>query len=155
MIRVWKGIEKEGIGSDSEIMTLFVCADKPLSFDFIRAVLEYNPEIKGIYFGAGRHEFRGLLPKDWDKLILYCEKRNMPIVIEVNPMMLEPFIHLYNHKLVTFIVAYYKVPLHINRLYFKTDDYAVTRIFTPGKNVDIKEVENDRYPDDILIYEEN
>jgi hypothetical protein len=30
MIKLWKGIEKEGIGVESEIMTLFICADVPI-----------------------------------------------------------------------------------------------------------------------------
>lgn len=155
MIKLWKGIEKEGIGSDSEIMTLFVCSDVKISFDLIQSVLNTNKDIKGIYFGAGRKEFEGMIPKDWDRLLLYCDKHNISIVIEVNPILLDMFTHLYNYKNVTFIVAYYDAPKNINKLYFKTDDFNVTNIYTPQKSVDITEVVDDRYPDDIIIYEED
>jgi hypothetical protein len=108
-----------------------------------------------LYFGAGRLEFEGMPLQDWDRVALYCGARNISIVIEVNPMLLIPFTHLYNASMVTFIVAYYNAPKNMNNLYFKTDDFVVTKIFTPQKNVDITSVENDRYPDDVLIYEED
>ena len=154
MVKLWKGIEKEGIGADSEIMTLFICSDGFISFDFICSILQSHSDIKGLYFGAGRREFVGMTQKDWDKLLLYCDKNDISIVIEVSPIMLNSFVHIYNHKNVTFIVAYYNAPKNINKLYFKTDDFLVTKIFTSQKDVDITTVEEDRYPDDELIYEE-
>lgn len=154
MIRIWKGIEKEGIGADSEVMTLFVCTTTAVPGKLVLGILIDNADIKAIYFGAGRREFYGMTAKEWDKLILYCEAHDIKITIEVSPMMLETFIHIYNNKQVTFVVSYYNVPKNINRLFFKTDDYAVTRIFTANKEVDITEVVDDRYPNDVVIYEE-
>lgn len=154
MIRLWKGIEKEGIGAESEVVTLFICSDVLINFTLIQKFLEADSSIKSLYFGAGRKEFEGMVPKDWDKLILYCDKHEINIIIEVNPMLLDSFTHLYNHNNVTFIVAYYNAPKNINKLYFKTDDFSVTNIFTPQKSVDITEVRENRYPDDVLLYEE-
>jgi len=155
MIRLWKGIEKEGIGVESEIMTLFICADVPISFGLIRKTLEDNPDIKGLYFGAGRLEFEGMNAQDWDRVVIYCDANNISIIIEVNPMLLIPFTHLYNAPIVTFIVAYYNAPKNINKLYFKTDDFAVTTIYTSQKDVDITSVVDNRYPDDVILYEED
>ena len=153
MIKIWKGIEKEGIGPQSEIPTLFICSDTIIDVDIIFFLLRKNPEVRGLYFGAGREEFHGINPKDWDRLIIHCEKEDISIIVEVNPTMLEVFTHLYNHSRVTFVVSYYNVPKNINRLYFKTDDFITTKIFVSQKNVDITEVADNRYPDDIVLYE--
>lgn len=154
MIRIWKGIEYEGIGKESEIPTLFICATEPVSFEFIADLLQKNPEVEGLYFGAGRKEFCGLTSmQDWDRLILLCTKNKYSIVVEVSPIMLETFAMLYDASMVTFVVAYYNAPKSLNKLYFKTDDWNTTKIFTSQKNVDITEVKDDRYPEDVLIYE--
>lgn len=153
MIKLWKGIEKEGIGSEAAIMTLFICSDKPVESSTIFDVLQKYPDIKGLYFGAGRKEFAGCSVRDWDKIIQYCDKNQLSIVIEVSPLMLDVFVNLYNAPSVTFVVAYYNAPRFINRLYFKTDDFITTKIYTSQAEVDITEVVSNMYPDDIVIYE--
>lgn len=155
MIKLWKGIEKEGIGAESEITTLFICSDVCISFDLIYTALKHNDDIKGLYFGAGRKEFAGMSQKHWNRLVSYCSTNNISIAVEVNPVSLRLFAQAYDAPIVTFIVAYYNAPKDINRLYFKTDDFTVTKIFTVQKSVNIVDLVDDRYPDDVVIYEED
>lgn len=155
MIKVWKGIEKEGIGRDSEILTLFICSDQSLSYKFIQSILDNNTDVQGLYFGAGRQTFAGMDKQDWDKTVLYCMRRRISIIVEVSPTMLEVFSHLYSADIVTFVVSYYNAPKNMKNLYFKTDDFITTRIFTSQKDVDITEVEDNMYSDDIVVYEED
>jgi hypothetical protein len=154
LIKLWKGIEKEGIEKSDEIVTLFICSDIKISFELLLTILQRNTDIKSLYFGAGRREFAGMQTRDWDNVLLYCIKNDIKIIIEVSPSMLDTFAHLYNYSNVTFIVSYYNAPKNMNNLYFKTDDFITTKIYTSQKEVDITMVQNDRYPDDLVLYEE-
>ena len=154
MIRIWKGPEMEGIGNKAGVQTLFICSDSALYFDDICVFIIQNPDIKALYFGAGRKDFAGMDPKSWHKLISLCVEKSITITIEVSPMMVDLFVRLYNHSIVTFVIAYYNAPKDMSNLYFKTDDYAVTKIYTPEVVVDITSVCEDRYPEDVVLYED-
>ena len=155
MIKLWKGIEKEGIGKDSEIMTLFVCSDCEIPVDLIIETLQANKDIKVIYFGAGRRLFFGIPSEEWKRLIAHCKAVGISIVMEVNHDRVYAYTYLYNSEIVTFVVAYYNAPKNINRLYFKTDDFETTKIFVSQKDVDITCVSDNMYPDDVILYEED
>lgn len=155
MIRIWKGIEQEALTKDREVTTLFVCSDIPVKGDFITDILKTNPDVKAIYFGAGRKEFIIPESKDWDKIFMYCIKTDIKIIIEVNPILLSVFAKSFNHPQITLIVAYYNAPTIKSSIYFKTDDFSITKIFVPNKEVDITSVVDDKYPTDVVIYEEN
>lgn len=155
MIRIWKGIEKETILDEPDFVTLFVCSDIPLSASKIIPFLEDNPDVKSLYLGAGRKPFYGVASaKDWDTVVLFCKQQNIRIIMEVSPIMLQAFIHLYKSDIVTFIIAYYDIPKNISKLYFKTDDFAITKLFTLKREVDVTSLVKDMYPDDVLIYTE-
>lgn len=153
MIKIWKGVEKEYVDKSLEVMTVFVCADIKVSFSLLHKILLDNKDIKSIYFGAGRKKFAGMSIDDWNELLSYCEHNNISIIIEIPPNELSAYIK-YDYSNVTFIITYYNFPKSITNLYFKTDDFEVTKIFSAKAHIDITEVQNNRYPDDILIYEE-
>ena len=155
MIKIWKGIEKESISKDGEVMTMFVCSNEPVTSNLVTSMLLANPDIRAVYFGAGRKEFVIPNAKEWDKILRYCEELDIRIVIEVSPMTLPLFARLFNHSIITLIVAYYDAPKNLNNLYFKTDDFNVTKIFAVEKSVDITGVVEDRYADDVLLYTED
>lgn len=154
MIRIWKGIEKEAVTEDGKVPTLFVCSDVAVRGDLIVTLLITTPDVQAIYFGAGRKEFIIPTNKEWDKIFLYCVNHNIKIIIEVSPIALSLFAKQFNHEIITLIVAYYNAPENLTNLYFKTDDYNVTKIFSVGKAVDITSLVENRYVDDALIYEE-
>lgn len=156
MIRIWKGLEKETVFDEPDLMTLFVCSDAPFQSDKIIELLSDNSDVKSLYLGAGRTDFYGTVSsKDWDLLVSYCKRNGIRIILEVSPAMLNAFIRLYSADIVTFIVAYYNIPTNVKNLYFKTDDFTVTNLFTLRRGVDVTCLVSNMYPDDVLIYEED
>lgn len=156
MIRIWRGIEQEGVDAASVVETLFVCSDVFVSFSLLKKVLQDNKDIRAIYFGAGRKAFMGMFRVDWTELLTYCTLNDITIVIEVEPDALKFSILRYSNPCVTFIVAHYNIPKDLqSKLYFKTDDFITTQIYAVAKTVDITGVVDDRYASDILIYEED
>ena len=154
MVKLWTGIERENIDEASKLPTLFVCSDNILTAEFIINYLK-TLEVKAIYFGAGRLPFFGFIERDWNKILEYCTETDVKILIEVEPDKFHTIISKYNNPIVHFIVAYYNVPKGINDIYFKTDDLEVVRLFTCSTKVDISSVRDNRYTEDILIYEED
>lgn len=155
MLKLWTGIEKEGVSKESEVKTLFVCSDTPISFILIESFLQKDSDIRSVYFGAGRKPFVGVASTDdWIQIINYCKENQLKIIIEVLPGALNRYIFDYNSDIVTFIVAYYRVVPVECKLYFKTDDFYTTTIFSPIKTVDLSTVCEDMYADDTLLFEE-
>ena len=151
MIKMWKGIEKEGVKKEEEKMTLFVCADCEISASLVDYVMEFEHDIERVYFGAGREEFHGIQNFDTE-LLPYCAENNISIIIEVSPEKLKNFVSLYDDELVTFIVVLYDVTEPKNELYFKTDNWNTTKIFEARKYVDITCVRENMYPDDVVVF---
>jgi len=152
MIRLWKGIEKEGIGTESEILTLFVCANKEVKSDLLISTLECNLDIKAIYFGAGRVRFNGV--DNWRRIINYCAANKIKVIMEVPYSWLGGKFIADCDGVDLFIVAMYDCEPHNKTVYFKTDDYKVTRIYTLQKEVDITTVIDNKYRDDVELFKE-
>lgn len=161
MIKIWKGIEHEAVRLQDTEMTIFVCSDCTLPSGLIIRMLEEQVDANRVYFGAGRRQFYGMSEDDWAAFMNYCELHETKVVIEICPDD-EKFAHdlvrpLSENQtdLITFIFASYSFPdLRKAGLYFKTDDYSITRIFGPLRSVDISSVKDNRYADDVVIYEE-
>ena len=152
MIKLWTGIEKEGIGKKSEVMTLFVCSDCKIPEEIVIEALESNKNIKRVYFGAGREAFYGM-ENFIDFITVYCTQHDIKIIIEVSAEQLKTFVNLYDEEWVTFVVAFYDFKQQMKgKLLFKTDDWITTKMFKCKKKVDITCVDNNMYPGDKLIH---
>ena len=126
MLKIWKGPEMEG--NDIGIMTLFVCSDEEVDTKTLIQCVSENPDIRRIYFGAGRLPFLGV--SDWKALYDYLWRYSINIIIEVDNFLLKDFIDMYDSLLTTFIVVHYNMPFTYNNLQFKTDDAKAVKIFT-------------------------
>ena len=126
MLRIWKGPEMEG--NDVGIMTMFICADEVVDTKRLIACLSNNPDVRRVYFGAGRKPFMGVT--DWKSLYDYLWRYSINIFIEARDAELKKFIVEYDTMLTTFIVVNYDMPYTYNNLQFKTDDTKAVKIFT-------------------------
>lgn len=152
MIRLWKGLEMEGpvIG----IRTLFVCSDCELKSNKIIQILEANPDIKRIYFGAGRLPFYGV--DNWQQL---CNQLLMSginkITIEVNASQLLEFIDKYDAINVSFVCTWYDFPQFDGQIHFKLDDTQTVGIFSLNTVTALDTLgKNNLFATDKLLYEE-
>lgn len=152
MIKLWKGPEMEG--TRVGIMTLFVCADKEVPIKLIIAQLQQNPDIRRVYFGAGRHEFVGV--DDFKGLYDFLFRQSIEIVIETSPLSLYHFIECYDTLITTFIVTRYNMPYTFNNLQFKTDDLKVVKIYNATSQTSLETLkDNNLFNCDIMLYEED
>lgn len=126
MLRIWKGPEMEG--NDVGIPTMFICSDKPVERKRVIECLYKNPDVRRLYFGAGRTPFYGM--DDWKGLYDYAFQHSIDIVVEVDAAHLKEFIRQYDNMITTFVVVNYEMPFTYNNLQFKTDDTEVVKIFT-------------------------
>jgi len=149
MIKIWKGIEQEAVDESSQVMTMFICSDLLLDGNFIVDMLMNNLDVQAIYFGAGRTAFSSII--HWNMLVDYCSLNNISIFIEINEHNYKMYINRFPQA--TFIFSLYDMPKNVN-IRFKTDDWRSVKLFTLSTEVDITEVQNDRYPNDTVIFEE-
>lgn len=152
MLRIWKGPEMEG--NDIGVMTLFVCADVPVQKKQIIEQLYFNPDIRRIYFGAGRTPFYGV--DDWKGLYDYLFQKSIDVVVEVDAAHLNEFIKTYDNMITTFIVVNYNTPYTYNNLQFKTDDTKAVKIFTVSSRTMLDTLkDNNLFMCDKLLLEED
>lgn len=152
MIRVWKGPEMEG--NDIGIPTLFVCSDRPVRKKMVIASIINNPEIRRVYFGAGRKSFKGV--DDWKGLYDYLFQQSIDVIIEVSDAQLKEFIELYDSLITKFIVVNYEMPFTYNNLQFKTDDKECVKIFTVSSRTMLDTLkDNNLFMCDKLLFEED
>ena len=152
MLKIWMGPEMEG--NDIGIETLFVCADVPVDKQIIIDCLARNPEIRRIYFGAGRKPFMGVV--DWEGLYDYLWRYSIDIIIEVDNSQLRDFILMYDSRLTTFIVVNYEMLFTYNNLQFKTDDTRSVKIFTVSSRTMLDTLkENNLFVCDVMLIEED
>lgn len=154
MIRIWKGLEMEGpsIG----IATMFVCSDVQVDPSLIYQLLRDNPEIRRIYFGAGRKSFVGT--EDWAGLYhsLVALHGITNVTIEAHETELLDFISKYDAPLVSFVRTWYDFPSVYGQVYFKTDDTKKVTIHTGTTSTWLDTLGNDNlFASDVLLYEED
>lgn len=151
MLRIWKGPEMEG--NDIGIMTMFVCSDKEVEASLLIRYLQNNPDVRRIYFGAGRHAFEDVA--NWRDLYDYAFARSVDIIIEATLSELPELIKEYDSLITTFIVVQYDAPFTYNNLQFKTDDTEVVKIFTVSSRTRLDTLkDNNLFTCDIMLLEE-
>lgn len=151
MLRVWKGPEMEG--NDIGVMTLFVCSDTEVAKKRIIECLHKNPDVRRVYFGAGRKPFVGV--DDWSGLYDYLFQKSIDVVVEVDSSQLKDFIAEYDNLITTFIVVNYDMPFTYNNLQFKTDDLQSVKIFTVSSRTMLDTLkDNNLFMCDTMLIEE-
>ena len=151
MLRIWKGPEMEG--AKVGIMTLFVCSDKIIKSKTVIQMLAENPDIRRVYFGAGKHKFKG--SNQWQQLYDYCFTRSIEIVIEVVQDELRDFVEAYDNLITTFIVVDYDVPFTYNNLQYKTDNNTVVNVYNVCAQTSLDTLkDNNLFTCDTMLLEE-
>ena len=150
MIRIWRGIEKE---LSNKVPTLYVCSDSPVTHHIVIDLLDKNPDIQAVYFGAGERDFKVPLSKDWDMIRAYCKARDIHITVEVNNVVLPYASYLFVDPSISVLITLrsYK---HLRNIDFKVVDNDSTRVYSLDKVIRDKRY-NDRYTDDTILYEED
>lgn len=152
MIRIWKGPEMEG--TKVGIMTMFVCADKEVDTKQIISLLQQNPDVRRVYFGAGKYSFEGIT--SWRDLYDYLFARSIEIVMEVSAQQLDVMIEKYDNLITTFIVVRYDMPFTYNNLQFKTDNNKMVTIYNASSQTSLDTLkENNLFTCDVMLYEED
>ena len=141
-------------GNDIGIMTMFVCSDTEINTKTLIKCISENPDVRRIYFGAGRMPFAGVT--DWKALYDYLWRYSINIIIEVDNDELVHFINTYDSLLTTFIVVHYYMPFTYNNLQFKTDDTRSVKIFTVSSRTMLDTLkDNNLFVCDVMLIEED
>lgn len=150
MIRIWKGIERE---LSNAVPTMYVCSSNPVTSNIIIDLLEKNPDIQAVYFGAGEREFKAPTSKEWYNIQTYCKARDIHITVEVNHVVLPYASYLFVDPSISVLVTLrsYK---HLRNVDFKVVDNDSTRVYSLNKVITEKRC-RDRYSNDIILYEED
>ena len=150
MIKLWKGPEMEG--TKVGIMTLFVCSNEPVPIKLIVSQIQQNPDIRRVYFGAGKYIFYGV--DDFRGLYDFLFRQSIELVIETAPTQLDGFIRLYDTLITTFIIVRYNMPYTFNNLQFKTDDNKVVKLYNAVSQTSLETLkENNLFTCDVMLYE--
>lgn len=151
MLKIWKGPEMEGTKVGT--MTLFICSDKQVSANLISELILRNPDVRRIYFGAGRKPFCGV--DDYSTLYNFLFRRSIEIVIEVSFDSLSEFIKLYDSLITTFIVTQYDAYSTFNNLQYKTDDTKKVIIYGASSQTSLETLkDSNMFVCDQLLFKE-
>ena len=152
MFKVWKGPEMEG--TKVGIITLFVCADREVDTKQLISIIQRNPDVRRVYFGAGKHSFEGV--SSWKDLYDYLFVRSIEVVMEVGITQLRDMIEKYDNLITTFIVAQYDMPYTYNNLQYKTDNRAVVTVYNATAQTSLDTLkENNLFTCDTMLLEED
>lgn len=152
MLRIWKGPEMEG--NQIGIMTLFVCSDREVDTKQLIGIIAQNPDVRRIYFGAGKHSFEGVT--SWRDLYDYLFVRSLDVVMEVGPMQMRDMIARYDNLITTFIVSNYDMPFTYNNVQFKTDNNNTVTIFNASSQTSLQTLkDNNLFTCDTILLEED
>ena len=153
MLRIWKGIEKEG--KTTGIPPMFICSNQLIFEEEILQILQAYPEIKRLYFGAGRVPFRGIVRHE--KLWKYCATHNISVAIEINICSRLYRTHTflqYFDTFVTFILTDYVAGYRAANIVFKTDDFKEVKMYESASFTSLETLlDNNLYSDDVLLFE--
>lgn len=152
MIKIWKGLEMEGpaIGD----CTMFICSDEVVDGSLVSTLLKENPEVKRLYFGAGKKSFVGVSKwcSFYDYVITQFSVND--IIIETRPDELLEFIDKYDAPLVNFVNTRYNFPEMEGRIYFKTDNNSSVTVYSGITCTSLNTLGSDNlFAGDILLYE--
>lgn len=150
MIKLWKGPEMEG--TKVGIMTLFVYSDEVIPIKLIISNIQQHPDIRRVYFGAGKNSFYGV--DDFRGLYDFLFRQSIEMVIETSPTQLNEFIRLYDTLITTFIIVRYNMAYTFNNLQFKTDDNKVVKLYNAVSQTSLETLkENNLFTCDVMLYE--
>ena len=132
---------------------MFVCSDCTVDSKRIIQLLHQNPDVRRLYFGAGKHSFEGAT--SWQEIYDYAFVRSIEIVMEVPYLQLEHYISQYDNLITTFIVSRYEMPFTYNNLQFKTDDGKTVTIYNPSAQTSLQTLKsNNLFTCDVMLVEE-
>ena len=152
MLKIWKGPEMEG--TKVGIMTLFVCSDTVTPVKKIISQIQQNPDIRRVYFGAGRYSFEGV--DDFKGLYDFLFRQSIEIIIETSPVQLNEFVAKYDTFITNFIVSRYDMPYTFNNLQYKTDNNKVVTIYNATSQTSLETLkENNLFTCDTMLIEED
>ena len=157
MIKIWKGLEMEGpvIG----VYTMFICSDEVINDSLLCDVLKKNPEVKRLYFGAGKKSFVGVSnvsSSKWRSFCNYLETEFLieNIIIETHPDELLEFINKYDAPSVNFVNTRYNFPKMEGHIYFKTDNNSSVTVYSGMTRTSLSTLGSDNlFASDVLLYE--
>lgn len=150
MVKIWKGPEMEG--NKVGILTLFVCSDRTVDCNEVICHLHKNPDIRRVYFGAGKNKFHGM--SGFAVLYDYCFRASIEIVIEVPLTDLDSYLK-YDTLITTFILVRYDVPNTYNNISFKTDDNNVVKIYNVSAQTSLETLkDNNLFTCDTMLMED-
>ena len=140
-------------GTKVGIMTLFVCSDIEVPIKLIISQIQHNPDIRRVYFGAGKYSFQGV--DDFKGLYDFLFRQSIEIVIETAWSQLDEFIEKYDTLITNFIIVKYEMPYTFNNLQFKTDDLKVVKLYNAVTQTSLETLkENNLFTCDVMLYEE-
>lgn len=143
-MKIWIGTEKE---DNINKQTLFICSDS-IAFDSLQTILELANKYKvnRLYFGAGR--VNTFFATKLDSL------KDFEVVVEIGVTEEYWLPDLLDNISVVFSIRDENLTGKYENSVCKIDNYKNAVMFKKDITIDICNINNDMYPDDVVIYED-